>query len=95
MPSKYLSKLKSNIGTWLRDRLLAASRACATAKPRFSTKIRHPPLSSLAPQPERPVHHGLPRFVAGGRRKAHADQKRGSPARPVGYHANALRSSSL
>ncbi|MGF6612601.1 hypothetical protein OKW45_007589 [Paraburkholderia sp. WSM4175] len=49
MPSKYLSKLKSNIGTWLRDRLLAASRACATAKPRFSTRIRHPPQSSLAP----------------------------------------------
>ncbi|MBB5409992.1 hypothetical protein HDG34_003945 [Paraburkholderia sp. HC6.4b] len=49
MPSKYLSKLKSNIGTWLRDRLLAASRACATAKLRFSTKIRHPPPSSLAP----------------------------------------------
>ncbi|MDH6146915.1 hypothetical protein OKW46_000837 [Paraburkholderia sp. WSM4179] len=49
MPSKYLSKLKSNIGRWLRDRLFAGSRACATAKPRFSTRIRHPPQSSLAP----------------------------------------------
>jgi len=54
----------------------------------------------LAPQPERPVRQYLRRFVAGGRRKAQAalhscDQKRDSPARPVGYHANPLRSSSL
>ncbi|PRX91770.1 hypothetical protein B0G73_1383 [Paraburkholderia sp. BL25I1N1] len=95
MPSRYLSRPKSKIGARLRDSLLAASRACATAEPRVSTEIRHPPLSSLAPQLERPVHHGLPHFVAGGRRKAQADQKRHSPAHPVGYHANPLRSSFL
>jgi hypothetical protein len=48
MPSRYLSKPKSNIGTRLRDRMLAASRACATSEPRF---------------PPRPVTHRYVRWL--------------------------------
>jgi hypothetical protein len=46
------------------------------------------------------AHHEFVDAAGGGRRKAQAvlhscGQKRDSPAPPVGYHANPLRSSSL
>lgn len=67
---------------------------------RFPARSHHSPLCSLASQPERPVRQGLLALwpVGAAKRKAalHAcGQKRDRPARPVGYHANLLRSSSL
>jgi hypothetical protein len=71
----------------------------ATGERQWAASSRHLP-SVLTPQPERPVRQYPPRFLADGRRKTQAvfhafGQKIDSPARPVGYHAYPLRSSSL